>query len=66
MADLRQSTHSMLGQNNHLKNSDTEKHFLQGFKRRTIYDIIKRYEISLLAEDLPRDDHPTFFNAKKL
>ncbi|CAF1249549.1 unnamed protein product, partial [Rotaria magnacalcarata] len=48
MADLCKRVHSMLGQNNNLKNNDIVKHFVQeGFKRRTIYGIMKRYEIGL-------------------
>ena len=67
MADLRKRVYSMLEQNDNLKNSDIVKHFVQeGFKRRTIYGIIKRYEIGLPAEDLPRSDHPTFFNGINL
>ncbi|CAF3737448.1 unnamed protein product [Rotaria socialis] len=67
MADLRKRVHSMLGQNNNLKNNGTVKHFVQeGFKRRTIYDIIKRYEIGLPAEDLPRSGHLTSFKGKIL
>ena len=43
------------------------QHFLQGgFKRRTIYDIIKRDEIGLLDEDWPRNGRPTLFNGKQL
>ncbi|CAF3418060.1 unnamed protein product [Rotaria socialis] len=67
MADLRKRVHSMLGQNNNLKNNGTVKHFVQeGFKRRTIYDIIKRYEIGLPAEDLPISGHLTSFKGKIL
>jgi transposase len=67
MADLRKRVYFMLGQNNNLKNSDIVKHFVQeGFKRRTIYDIIKRYEIGLPAEDLSRSGRPTSFNGKNL
>jgi transposase len=67
MADLRKRVCSMLGQNNNLKNSNIVKNFLQkGLKRRTIYDTIKRYEIGLPVEDLPRRGRPTSFNAKNL
>ena len=66
MADLRQSVYSMLGQRDHLKNSEIGKHFLyKGFKRRKIYDRIKRDEIGLPTKDLPKSDRPTSFNAKK-
>ncbi|CAF1628456.1 unnamed protein product, partial [Rotaria magnacalcarata] len=65
MADLCKRVHSMLGQNNNLKNNDIVKHFVQeGFKRRTIYGIMKRYEIGLPAEDLPRSGRPTCFKGK--
>ena len=67
MADLRQCVCFMLGQNNHFKNSEIGKHFLQdGFKRRTVYDLIKRYPIDLSIEDQPRSDCPTSFNRKIL
>ena len=57
----------MLGQNTILKNSDIVKHFVQGGLRRgTIYDIIKRYEMGIPSEDMPRSDRPTFFNRKNL
>ena len=66
MADHRQCIYSMLGQNNHLKNSEIEKHFLQeGFKRHTIYDIIKSGEMGLSAGDLPRSGHPQKFQISK-
>ena len=62
MADLHQRVYSMLGKNNHC---EIGKHFLQeGFKRRTIYDIIKCDEICLPAEDPPRSDRPTSSNGK--
>ena len=65
MADLRQRVYSMLGQNNNWKNSDLRKYFLQeSFKRQTNYELIKRDEIGLPTEDLPRIDHPTSFNGK--
>ena len=67
MADLRKRVYSMLGQNNNLKNGDIVKHFVQeGFKRRTIYDIIKRYEIDLPVEDHPRSGRPTHFDKKNM
>ena len=67
MADLRQRVYPMLGQNNDLKNSDIVKRVVQeGFKRRTIYDIIKRYEIGPPAKDLPRSSRPTSFNGENL
>ncbi|CAF2102139.1 unnamed protein product [Rotaria magnacalcarata] len=67
MADLHKRVYSMLGQNNNLKNNDIVKHFVQeGFKRRTIYHIIKRYEIGLPAEDLPNSGRPTSFKGKSL
>ncbi|CAF1613070.1 unnamed protein product [Rotaria magnacalcarata] len=67
MADLCKRVHSMLGQNNNLKNNDMVKHFIQeGFKRRTIYGIMKRYEIGLPVEDLPRSGRPTSFKGKSL
>ena len=51
MADLRQRVYSMLGLNDHSKNSEIGKHSLQeGFKSRTIYDRIKRDEIGLPAK----------------
>ena len=65
MGDLRQCVYSMLGQNNHLKSSEIVKHFLrEGFKRRTTYDIVKRYEVGLPAEDLSRSARPTSFNGQ--
>ena len=65
MSELRQRVYSMLGQNNNFKNNEIVKHFVQeGFKRRTIYNRIKRDEISLPVEDLPRSDHPTSCNVK--
>ena len=63
MGDLRQCVYSMLEQNNHL-NSEIVKHFLhEGFKRRTTYDIVKRYEIGLPAEELS-SARPTSFNGQ--
>ena len=57
----------MLGQNTILKNGDIAKYFVQeGFKRRTIYDIIKRYEMGIPPEDLPRSGRRTSFNRKNL
>ncbi|CAM4849386.1 unnamed protein product [Rotaria magnacalcarata] len=57
----------MLGQNTNLKNNDIVKHFVQeGFKRRTLYNIIKRSEMGLPAEDLPRSGRPTSFKRKNL
>ena len=53
MADLRKHTYSMFRQNNYLKNSEIGRHFVkESCKRRTIYDIRKRYEIGLPTEDL--------------
>ncbi|CAF3544917.1 unnamed protein product [Rotaria socialis] len=67
MTDLRKRVYSMLGQNTNLKNNDIVKHFVQeGFKRRTLYNIIKRYEMGLPAEDLPRSGRPTSFKRKNL
>ena len=66
MADLRQFVYSMLGQNNSLKNTDIVKHFVQSFRERTNYDIIKRYKIGVLAEDLPRSGRPTSYNGQHL
>ena len=52
---------------NNLKNSERGKHLVQeAFKRRTIYDIKKRYKTSLPAEDLPRSGRLTSFNRKTL
>ncbi|CAF4988857.1 unnamed protein product, partial [Rotaria sp. Silwood1] len=43
------------------------KHFeLEGFKRSTIYNIIKRYENGLPIEDCPRSGRPPYFDRKKL
>jgi hypothetical protein len=48
MIDLRKRLFSMLGRNQNLKKIDIVKHFaLEGFKRSTIYNIIKRYESGL-------------------
>ena len=67
MADLRKRVYSMLGQNTILKNGDIVKHFVQGgFIRQTIYDIVKRYEMGIPPEDLPRSGRPTSFNRKNL
>ena len=55
----------MLGQNDHLKDSDIKICFVQEyFKKQPIYDIIKRYEIGLPAEDLHRIGRPSSFNGK--
>ncbi|CAF1428417.1 unnamed protein product [Rotaria sordida] len=57
----------MLGQKNNLKKIDIVKHFvLEGYKRSTVYDAIKRCEIGLAIEDCPRSDCPTSFNKKNL
>ena len=53
MADLRQRVYSMLGQKNNRKR-----------KRRTISGRIKRDEIDLPTEHLPRNDRSTSFNGK--
>ncbi|CAF4216456.1 unnamed protein product, partial [Rotaria sordida] len=67
MIDLPKRVFSMLGRQNNLKKSDIVKHFMQeGFKRSTIYNIIKRYEIDLPVEDHPRSGHPTHFDKKNL
>ena len=55
MVDLRQHVYSRLGWNKHLKTSEIGKHFLQDFKRQTIYGRIKRDEIELTAEDIPSE-----------
>jgi hypothetical protein len=48
-----------------LKKSNIVKHFLQEvFIRKTIYNIIKRYEIGLPVKDLPRNGRSTFFREK--
>ena len=67
MADLRKCVYSMLGQNTILKNGDIVKHFVQeGFKRRTVYDIVKRDEMGIPLEDLPRSGGSTSFNRENL
>ncbi|CAF3026279.1 unnamed protein product [Rotaria sp. Silwood2] len=49
---------------NHLRKL---KHFEQeGFKRSTLYDIIKRYEIVLPVEHHSGAGHPPYFNRNKL
>jgi transposase len=43
------------------------KHFVQeGFKRSTIYNIIKRYENGLPIEDHLRSGRPQYFDRKNL
>ena len=54
----------VLGQNKNLKNKDIGRYFVQDFKRRIIYDLIKRYETGLPDEDLPRRGLPKSFNRK--
>jgi transposase len=51
MVDLRKRVFSMLERNQNLKKIDIVKHFeLEGFKRSTVYDIIKRYDNGLPVE----------------
>jgi transposase len=38
----------------------------EGFIERTIYNIIKRYQLGLPFEDLPRNGRPTSFDKKNL
>ncbi len=38
----------------------------EGFKKSTIYNIIKRYEVDLPVGDRPRSGRPTHFDKKKL
>jgi transposase len=67
MIDLRKRVFSMCGTNKNLKKIDIVKHFeLEGFKRSTIYDTIKRYENGLPIEDRPRSGRPPYFDNKKL
>lgn len=67
MIDLRKRVFSMCGTNNNLKKIDIVKHFVQeGFKRSTIYNIIKRHENGLPIEDHPRSSYPTYFDRKNL
>ncbi len=41
------------------------KHFMEeGFKKSTIYSIIKRYEVDLSVEDRPRSGRSTHFDKK--
>jgi hypothetical protein len=38
----------------------------EGFKKSTIYSIIKRYEVDLSVADRPRSGRPTHFDKKNL
>jgi hypothetical protein len=67
MIDFRKRVYSILGQNNNLKKIGIVKHFLQeDFKGSTLFNIIKRHEIGLPIEDLPRTGCPTSFHRKNL
>ncbi|CAF4289208.1 unnamed protein product, partial [Rotaria sordida] len=64
---LRKRVFSMLGQKGNLKNIDVVKYFvLEGFKKSTVYDAIKRCKIGLPVEDHPRSGRPTSFNKTDL
>jgi len=67
MNDLRKRVFSMLGQKQKFLKIDVVKHFEQeGFKRSTVYDIIKCYEIGLPVEHHSGAGRPPYFNRKKL
>ena len=67
MADLRKRVFSMLGQKQKFLKIDIVKHFEQeGFKRSTIYNIIKRYEISVPIEYRSEAGHPPLVERKNL
>ena len=54
--DVRKRVYSVLGR---MKKTDVVKHFqTEGVPRRTIYNIIKRYESGLPCEDKPRQGRP--------
>jgi len=67
MIDLRKGIFSMLGRKSNLKKNEIVKHFMEeGFKKSTIYSIIKRYEVDLSVEDRPRSGRSTHFDKKNL
>ncbi|CAF4652187.1 unnamed protein product, partial [Rotaria sp. Silwood2] len=50
-----------------MKKKDVVKHFqTEGVPRRTVYDIIKRYESGLPCEDKPRQGRPAKLNKQQL
>ena len=67
MTDLRKRVFSKFGEKQKFLKIDIVKHFEQeGFKRSTMYKIIKRYRIGLPIEHHSRDGRPPFFNRKSL
>lgn len=62
--DLRKRIYSLLGR---MKKTDVVKHFqTEAVPRRTIYNIIKRYESGLPCEDKPRQGRPVKLNKQQL
>ena len=62
--DVRKRVYSVLGR---MEKTDVVKHFqTEGVPRRTIYNIIKRYESGLPYEDKPRQGHPAKLNKQQL
>ena len=62
--DVRKRVYSVLGR---MEKADVVKHFqTESMPRRTIYNIIKRYESGLPCEDKPRQGRPAKFNKQQL
>ena len=62
--DVRKRVYSVFVR---MEKTDVVKHFqTEGVPRRTIYNIIKRYESGLSCEDKPRQDRPAKLNKQQL